>query len=207
MKLKPEDLTQQGYSLLDKLDHSELVPFVRMYIRKRTKFSVLYYFCNIASVALIVFYFIKYNGSPGFSIGKGFSYMSYGLAFTLLLIPLHEFIHALAYKSQGAKQTSYDMHLKKFYFLAMADKFVANKREFQIVALAPFVIISSSAIVGLFFAAPLWSFAMLGILLMHTACCSGDFAMLSYFDFHNDISVVTYDDKENKVSYFYAKQN
>ena len=97
------------------------------------------------------------------------------------------------------------MHLKKFYFLAMADQFVVNKREFQIVALAPFVIISSLAIIGLFFVGSLWSFAMLGILLMHTACCSGDFAMLSYFDFHKDKTVVTYDDKENKVSYFYSK--
>lgn len=205
MKLKPEELAQHGYSLLDKLEHTELVPFVRTYIRKRTIFSMIYYCCNIISVALIIFYFIKFHGTTGFSIGKGFSYLSYGLAITFLLIPLHEYIHALAYKSQGAKQTSYDMHLKKFYFLAMADQFVVNKREFQIVALAPFVIISSLSIIGLFFVDSLWIFAMLGILLMHTACCSGDFAMLSYFDFHKDKTVVTYDDKENKISYFYSK--
>ena len=60
MKLKPEELAQHGYSLLDILEHTELVPFVRTYIRKRTIFSMIYYCCNIISVALIIFYFISF---------------------------------------------------------------------------------------------------------------------------------------------------
>jgi len=60
------------------------------------------------------------------------------LAIAFALIPSHEYIHVLAYKSKGAKNTSCDANLKKFYFMAIAYRFVANKKEFQIVALAPF---------------------------------------------------------------------
>ena len=87
---------------------------------------------------------------------------------------------------------------------APADQFVANKKEFQIVALAPFVVITSVGLVLLFFTTPLWSMTVLGALLTHTAFCSGDFGLLSYFDFHKDKEIVTYDDKESRVSYFYG---
>ncbi|MEO5947545.1 MAG: DUF3267 domain-containing protein, partial [Chitinophagaceae bacterium] len=80
----------------------------------------------------------------------------------------------------------------------------ANRKEFQIVALAPFTVITTILLISLFFAGQLWSLTILGILLTHTAFCSGDFGLLSYFDFHKDKEVVTYDDVENKISYFYG---
>jgi hypothetical protein len=39
---------------------------------------------------------------------------------------------------------------------------------------------------------------ILGILLCHTAMCSGDFALLCFFEFHSDKEVVTYDNVEEK---------
>ena len=137
-------------------------------------------------------------------MSEGLVNLSYGLAIAFLLLPIHEFIHVLAYRSQGAVHTSYNANLKKFYFLAVADQFVASKKEFQIVALAPFVVITSVGFVLLFFTTPLWSMTVLGALLTHTAFCSGDFGLLSYFDFHKDKEIVTYDDKESRVSYFYG---
>jgi len=35
--------------------------------------------------------------------------------------------------------------------------------------------------------------------------CAGDFGILSYFEFNKEKQVVTYDDVENNVSYFYGK--
>jgi hypothetical protein len=40
MKLKPEELTDNGYVLLDHLSYKEMVPFIQTYMKKRTKFSV-----------------------------------------------------------------------------------------------------------------------------------------------------------------------
>jgi hypothetical protein len=206
MTLSSESLPHNGYVLLDQLDHKELIPFVRTYLKKRTPSSIFFNVFNIIIVAIIVFCFLIYHGNEQFSIGRGLMYFCNGIGLAFLLIPLHEYIHVLAYKSQGALHTSYDAHLKKFYFLAIADQFVANKKEFRIVALVPFVEISTLLIVGCFFTNPYYTLLLLGTLLTHTACCSGDFGLLSYFDFHHDKEIVTYDDKEKKMSYFFWKE-
>lgn len=205
MKLEPESLLANGYELLNDLNHKELIPFVKTYLNKRTGISVVYKLCNVVIAGIVVYWFIANYGVNNFKVDKGISYFSYGIFLAFVLIPIHEFIHVLAYKSQGAQKTSYDANLKKFYFMAIADRFVANKKEFLIVALAPCVVISSVLIMMMFFSGTLWTLTLLGILLTHTAFSSGDFGLLSYFYFHKDKQIVTYDDKANGISYFYGK--
>lgn len=204
MKIKPEELPENGYSIIDKLDHKELVPFIRTYMKKRTKYSIIYYLSNFIVFGLAGFFLFQGFNLPDYSLGDRFTHFAYGLAIAFLLVPLHEYIHVLAYKSQGAINTSYDANLRKFYFMALADKFVANKKEFEVVALAPFVVISSLLIILLFVVNQNWSVTIIGVLLTHTAMCSGDFGLLSYFEFYKNRQVVTYDDTENKISYFYG---
>ena len=205
MKIKPEELKVEGYVLLDKFGHNELVPFIRTYINKRTKYSIFYYFCNFFIFGLAGYLFMKGFDKPDFDLGNRFTHFSYGLAIAFGILPLHEYIHILAYKSQGAKKTSYDANLKKFYFMALADKFVANKKEFEIIALAPFVIITTILMVLFFTVNPNWTLTIVGTLLTHTAMCSGDFGLLSYFEFNKNKEIVTFDDADNKISYFYGK--
>lgn len=131
MKLKPEQLIDKGYILLDSLEHKELIPFINSYLYKQTRFSFFYLFGNVFVIALIIFYFWKNYGEASFSFGDGLIHFFYGFAIAFLLIPIHEYIHVLAYRSQGADKTSYDVNLKKFYFMAIADKFVASREEFQ----------------------------------------------------------------------------
>lgn len=204
MHLKPEQLESNDYVLLDRLEHMELIPFVRKYINTRTFFSTFYMVSNLLVFAGVGYYLIKSWQKGIFSIEDGLVHFAYGLAIAFALLPVHEYIHVLAYKSQGARDTSYDANLKKFYFLAIADKFVANRKEFKVVALAPFVVITTVLLFLLVIVDPIWKMTMLGALLTHTAFCSGDFGLLSYFEFHKDKDVVTYDDKANKISYFYG---
>ena len=205
MKIKPDELTKNGYVLLDKLGHKELGPFILTYIKKRTKYSVFYYIINFIFLGLVGYFFVQGYNLPNHSFGDRFTHFSYGLAIALLLIPLHEYIHVLAYKSQGATNTSYDVNLKKFYFMALSDKFVANKKEFEIAALAPFVVITTTLIILLFLANPNLKLSISAVLFAHTAMCSGDFGLLSYFEFHKHKEPVTYDDVENETSYFYGQ--
>jgi hypothetical protein len=205
MNIDPTDLTQHGYVEIDRLGHKELVPFIRTYMKKPTLFSILYYLANIICFALVGYLFAIRINSSDYDVGDRFTHFSYGLALAFVLLPLHEYIHVVAYKSQGAKNTSYDANFRKFYFMALADKFVANEKEFRVIALAPFVFISSSLILLLFLVDGNWNLTIAGTLLTHTAMCSGDFGLLSYFEFHKDKDVVTYDDISNGVSYFYAK--
>lgn len=205
MKIRPEELTDNGYILLDKLEHNELVPFIRTHIKKRTKYSVFYYLSNFIVFGLVGYLFIQGYNLPDYSFGGRFTHFSYGLAIAFSLLPLHEYIHVLAYKSQGATNTSYDANLKKFYFMALADNFVANKKEFEVVALAPFIVITTTLTFLLFLVNTNWTLTISGILLAHTAMCAGDFGLLSYFEFNKEKQTVTYDDVENKISYFYGQ--
>ncbi|WP_128544377.1 DUF3267 domain-containing protein [Larkinella soli] len=207
MKLSPDQLESAGYVLMERLDHRELVPFIQTYLKKRTFYSVCYFAANFMAFGLVVFLFALKARSPGFDFGDAFGFLSIGIALTFGLIPLHEMIHALAYRLLGATQTSFDADWKKLVFMAVADRFVADRREFLIVALAPFVVISTVVLALLPMAGFYWQLALAGIFLTHTACCSGDFGLLSYFAAHRNRAVATYDDRHNKVSFFYGFRN
>lgn len=207
MKIRPDELTEKGYVLLDKLEHKELPIFLKKHLNKRTKTSFLFYGINIILLFVAIIIFIVNLQNKSIDIFNWLYHYFIGFSIAFLLVPLHEFIHVLAYKSKGAKNTSYDSNIKKFYFMALADKFVANKNEFRIVALAPFISITIILLILLTISSYNWSLTILGILLCHTAMSSGDFALLCYFEFHSDKEVVTYDDVENKISYFYGQTN
>ena len=88
--------------------------------------------------------------------------------------------------------------------MALADGFVANRKDFGVIALTPFVVITLALVAGLGFVPPPWELTISGILLAHTAMCSGDFGLLSYCRAHRHRQVMTYDDVENRVSCFYG---
>ena len=102
-------------------------------------------------MAAVGFMFGLCVGNNSCSLSQSFTHFSYGIVIAFVLIPIHEYIHVQAYKWQGAKQTAYDVNWKKFYFMATADQFVASRKEFQIVALAPFVVITALLLFLLFF--------------------------------------------------------
>ena len=207
MQIKPEELPALGYELLDRLGHQDLVPFIRTWLGKRSRFTWFYYLANLAAAALCAWLFFHDLRSPQWSFGDRFTHFAYGLALCFGLLPIHEVLHALAYRLQGARQTSFAANLKRFYFMAIADRFVANRKEFFIVALTPFVVITAGLIVLLFFAGGSWQLTIAAMLLAHTGMCSGDFGLLSYFACHPDLDIVTWDDHANNSSYFYGKKS
>ncbi len=205
MKLTPEELNGNGFVLLDKMPHNELVPFVKKYIHQRTVFSAAYFGLLVISFCVLVFFCIKYHRTDRLPAGLALAAAARGIALAFLLIPLHEFIHVIAYRLMGARQTSYDVHLKKFYFLALAHRFVASKKEFIIVALAPVVVISFALLIVSFFTSHTLTITLLATITAHASCCTGDFALLSYFNAHRHLDIVTYDDGDEKISYFYGR--
>ena len=154
----------------------------------------------------LLFFCVKLYHSEDYPLTRIFLRVALGLLLSFALVPFHELIHGLAYKLAGAKNTSYDANLRKFYFLAIADKFVTGKREFKIIALAPFLIISMTLLIVTFLTGEPWKVTLFSTLLIHSIACSGDFALLSYFEFNRKMEVVTYDDKENKISFFYGRK-
>ncbi|MBU6342065.1 MAG: DUF3267 domain-containing protein [Bacteroidetes bacterium] len=202
MRIKPSELEAQGYTLLDALNHTELAPFVRKYLNQYTRTAVFYYAVNVLFFAWAVFSMFQARGAGW---DDRIVHFCYGFALAFCLVPLHEFLHVLAYRSQGARHTSYGADWRKLIFMAIADQFVANRKEFRVIGLTPFVVISMLMIGLVLAAAPLWRITAAGVLFAHTAMCSGDFGLLSYFEYYKHRDVVTYDDPANGISYFYAK--
>lgn len=204
MKTKPEILTQEGYQHFETLHHSELGKFLKPYLFKKNRFTIFYHLATFLPLAIFCILMGLNAGKQSFDFDH-LSRFFYGFSIAFLLVPLHEYLHGLAYRYVGAGQVSYGADIKKFVFFAMADRFVANAREFFIVALTPFVVISLLAI-ALYFVLPSdWSVTMLGLLFVHSMFCGGDFGLLSYFEEHREKQMVTYDDVANQVSYFYVR--
>lgn len=200
--IESSQLEANGYSLQAVLQHSEIAMFIKPYFFRTNPVMIFY---GIFSIALLVIalYFLISSGS----FMDSFSSFSMGIGLFFLLIPLHEFIHGIMYKRAGATAVSYKAEWKKFIFFAMADKFVTFKKPFLYIALAPFVIINSLLFLLIIVGPSSQFFVWMGALFMHSAGCSGDFALVSYFYTFWEKDPVTFDDVEMKVSYFYIKED
>lgn len=203
--LKPEDLPALGFRLVDKLSHDDLIFFVLRNIRRKGFFIKLWVVASMVNVTLllVVAAFHLLSGEISFiTLAKAFL-----LAMLLLfmLIPLHEWLHALAYRWAGAKKVSYQVNWKKLYVAALADRFVISREPFYAVGLAPFIVISIFMLVAIFAINPFWQVSVLLTLLLHTLSCVGDFAMINYMQLRPETEVVTYDEVEKEHTYFWVK--
>lgn len=205
MKLTPSQLEAQGYILADTLPHQEMTAFVKTYIRKANLYGLGYYVLLFIQLTVLCYYFLVLHKQDILGLSNAIHRVAISFPLAFLLIPLHEYIHVLAYKSQGASNTSYDVYWRKLVFLAVADQFVANRKEFRLVALAPFVCISTILLPAICITGGALGFTLLCVLFWHSSFCGGDFALLSYFAHHKKLEVVTYDDKASKISYFYTR--
>jgi len=196
-----------GFQLLDKLHYDDIVDFATEYVRKRTR-SMFFYL-----VLLIIFFILQWSAFLYGIIVKDMNTVSllkqflYGLIISLtIVIPFHELIHALGYFLLGAKKIRFGAVLKHFAFYAVADDFVANRNAFIFLALSPFIIVSLLNLAGFIFVQGYASYTYISVLFFHATMCAGDFALLSYFEFHRDKELYTFDDVGAKTSYFYFKK-
>jgi hypothetical protein len=195
------------FQLLDKLHYDDILEFATEYVRKRTR-SMFFYL-----VLIIIFFIFQWsaflygifaNDMNTISLLKQFLY---GLIISLtIVIPVHELIHALGYLVLGARKIRFGAVLKHFAFYAVADDFVANRNAFIFLALSPFIIVSLLNLAGFVFVHGYASYTYISVLFFHATMCAGDFALLSYFEFHRDKELYTFDDVANKTSYFYYKK-
>jgi hypothetical protein len=208
MRPTVEQITKDPrFQLLDKLHYDDILDFATAYVRKRTR-SMFFYLVLVSVFFLLQWsaflYGILANSMNTVSLLKQFLY---GLIISLtIVIPFHELIHALVYLLLGAKKIRFGAVLKHFAFYAVADDFVANRNAFIFLALSPFIIVSLLNIAGFIFVHGYASYTYISVLFFHATMCAGDFALLSYFEYHRDKELYTFDDVGNKISYFYFKK-
>lgn len=205
--ITPSSLIEDGYSLKDQLSIDDLVPFLQKALKIKNVYSYGYHSFIAVTFGLLIYTIFDQFSYDGFiDIGYGVSKASYGMLLAILLIPVHEWIHGLAYKMAGAKTVKYEANWKKLYFVATAHHFVTSYKWFKVVALAPFTVISSLAIFSAVLLPDAFTIPSLALLFIHTIFCSGDFGLLTYMKSIKGSSPLTYDDMASRMTYFYIKK-
>lgn len=208
MAILPETLQHDPqYRLVEVLPHSDIVKFVQAHSKPNNWISIGYWGFNVVVLMYSFgrsFYDVRYRAYElGTELLAGL-----GLGFFLAILVaflIHENIHLLAYKILGAPQATIKVDVRRLVLLAIADRFVLGSRGFYFLAVLPFALITSGLLVGLLLTAGYWHYVCLGILLLHTGGCSGDFALMAYFYTNRHRRLLTYDDEATSTTYFYER--
>lgn len=197
-----EELGSDDYALLGELTHASLAEFVVEYfLRRRTWFTYAHHAMSLCTIAAIVFIAIEQQRSWLFCLS------AFGLALVslfLFVLPLHELIHALAYRLAGARDIRWDYSARMLAVWVVAHRFVVSARAFVFVALAPFVVLNGALILGAIVRPGLAVF-LLFVLLWHLHGSSGDWSLLNFVWIHRRRGFWTYDDADAGRSWFYGR--
>lgn len=199
-RLLPADLHDPYYyELLDVLDHDDLVPDIARYFWEPSPVRNAYLTANLLVVVLLIW--VVAQAEVGW-LAALFQVLVGMFGGYLLLVPVHEGIHALTYRAFGAEDVSVTYRWRTLSAYCIADGFVADSREFTWLALMPFLVINAALLAVILFL-PGLRLPLAGALLLHVAACSGDFALLNFLWVHRETGVLTYDDAAARRSYFY----
>jgi hypothetical protein len=197
----------ERFTQLEVLPYEEMIPFIQREFTYPTPLIRVYIALNVLILMLMLVLGYLQVSSGKIEIGQIFDAASLGLAASLtLLIPIHEAIHGIAYKLAGAPKISFGGNCRKLYFYAVADRFVIGKRDFWWVAIAPFLVITLLSFVALFFVSLPLQWFFLGVLLLHTGACAGDFGMLAFYQRFPAGELYTFDDVTAKKAYFFQQK-
>jgi hypothetical protein len=147
---------------------------------------------------ILGFGLIRFGGSTQMLIGFG--------VLMLVVLPIHEWIHGLTFKSFGAPDVGYGFSHKAGMIYAYAQNFPITMPELRKVAMMPFVVITPILII-LLLLLPSYKAVILTILIIHTLSCMGDYSLIKYANRNMNKEVYTYDDiRDKKMSYFFEKK-
>ncbi len=209
MRLSSSDLDNNPrYRKIFEISHEELIGFVSDNIRPDNLPMRLFYLFNFPVLAYILYklYFIIFVSPLNWFQLIAIVLLSFVL-FAIIVIPIHELLHALAFKLLGAKKISIHAQWDRMLFYAIADKFVLNSKEFVFLALTPFVIINLALIFGIVLLHGELKVVSVVFLFFHLTGCIGDFALLGYLHKNRQSTILNYDDKDLQMSYFYEEVN
>lgn len=198
-----DELRSDGrYVLLGEMTHATLADFVIEYFLRRTSWVTrVHHLMSLATFVAIVAVAIQQQRS--FARCTGDFVLSLGVL-AVVILPLHEALHAVAYALVGARDIRWGYSLKLLAVWVIAHRFVARTGPFVFVALAPFVVLNALLLAGsaLF---PSHAVFLLFVLLVHLHGCAGDWSLLNFIWIHRERGFLTFDDAEEGKSWFYGR--
>jgi hypothetical protein len=201
-------MTQPGPSIEDlasgelllRLEHRNLAQQVRPYLGRLTLITAGYWLINGIAAGFALWLSSR---QPEFSLGLSYICLGMVLGY-LVLLPVHETIHALAYRALGYGTVSIQYEFRRLTAYCIADRQVVDAGRFAVVCLAPFSILNLFLVVAVAMASGVPQVLLAGALLLHIGACSGDIALVNLLWLNRDRRVFTYDDQSNAESRFIA---
>jgi hypothetical protein len=205
MAITVDDLKDESrYRLLRSISYSEILTFVVDYLKRKTILTVFFWSSCLLFIGISLVIRIELSGY--FELKRIMTHTLLGLiVFPVLIIPIHEILHIIPYFISGARRIKVAMDLSQYMFYVTAHRYVATSRQFKIVALVPFITLSITALILVFYLPGLWKWSISLFMFVHTTMCAGDFAMLNFYHINKSRKIYTWDDAELKEAYFYEE--
>ncbi|MBK7712191.1 MAG: DUF3267 domain-containing protein [Bacteroidales bacterium] len=205
MALSVEDLDDHSkYRLILEISYDDLIPFILDYLKRISAVTV--FFLSACLFFLGTAVKIRVNIAGYFPLTDIFAHSCFAMiVLPVLCIPLHELLHILPYYLSGARKIRVGMDLKQYLFYVTAHRHVAKPLQFRIVAIMPFLLISTATIFLILMMPGLWKWSLSLFLFIHTTMCAGDFALLNFYFLKKGRKIFTWDDADKKIAYFYEE--
>jgi hypothetical protein len=191
------------YVLLDRIEHASIQQWLQKWIFRLGLITGPYWFVNVLAFGLVA----RIWKHSGLRLVEGFPIVCLGfMAGFLVLLPVHEHLHGLAYRAFGARQIQVRYDLRRLTALCIAPGEVLTGGKFAVVALAPLAVLQPALVLGVWMmpgGTP--SLMMAGACLLHLGACSGDVAFVEYVWSNRGRGLVTFDDPASPVTYFYRR--
>ena len=195
--------TDPKYRLVSEFSFNDMIPFVLAHIKEKGIMSTIYMAVNLLMLLLVILIImLELTGdaiSWGILLGQTLTGIAAG---SILVIPVHEILHGLAYRILGAKKIHFGVDIQQFIFFVTADRYPVSGGQLYFLALAPFVVINLATVLITLLIYPELILFSAFFLLSHNLMCIGDFAIANYV-WRKKGNLYTYDEPEEKKSYFY----
>ena len=205
MALKVEDLEDQTkYRQILAISYNDLIQFIFDYFTRKS--ALIYFFWSTCLIFLGITIRVRMSISGYFPAAHIVFHSAIGLiVLPLISIPVHELLHIIPFYISGAKKIRIGIDLKQYLFYVTAHRHVATPRQFRIIAILPFIIISLIQLFLIFYLPGLLKWSLSLLLLVHTSMCIGDIALLNFYYFKRNKMIYTWDDADEKMAYFYEE--
>jgi len=198
----------ERFELLASVEHARIKDFVLSQVMEDRKF-VPYYMIYQTALFLAAIFFLTRAIVLAIKGDSNYLFITLGaIVFSVtLLVVIHEFIHGLVLKLTGAPKVRFGMVSGRFIFYAEADKFVLSRRPFLWVAFTPLFVVQiiTAIFIVLWFSQPLVYFPLM-LMCIHSFFCAGDVALATLFYRFPGKEVYTYDDHQQKTSYYFLEK-
>lgn len=189
------------FQLVEEIPHEAVFLFVRRNLYRITWITSTYWLLNAAAVAVIAG---RWRAAH-LPIFDSFSTVCLGMLLAYLaLVPVHENLHAAAYRMAGAKLTRVKYDLRRLTALCTAPDEVVSGKVFVSICLAPIMVLNPALLaLALFVPHAKAALLMAGALLLHTGACSGDIAFVNFVTQYPLSELFTVDEQAANITRFY----